>query len=88
MPLKNVRYRVTTTGTGQKVRLAVRGGSAAKKTGTVVEAKGPTGTVHTPAEFAADRAKKKPMKAPAMTARMARMQRIKDFEDAHGDDAL
>ena len=88
MPLKNVRYRVATKG-GAKVRLAFRGGSVAKKTGTVVEAKGPTGKVHTPAEFAADRAKKKPpKKKPPMTARMARMHRIKDFEDAYGDDAL
>ena len=90
MPLENVRYRVATKG-GTNVRLAFRGGSAAQRTGTVVEAKGPTGKVHTPAEFAADRAKKKtpmPMKKPAMTARMARMQRIKDFEDAHGDTPL
>lgn len=49
MPLKNVRYRVTQTPKGP-VRLAFR------KDGTVVEAKNlKTKSVHSPAEFAADR---------------------------------
>lgn len=49
MPLADVRYRVKTTDTGKKVRLAFKGK-------TVVEAKNlKTGAVHTPAEFAADR---------------------------------
>lgn len=54
MPLgKDVRYRYAP---GGKVRLAFRGGSAARKTGTVVEAKNvKTGATHTPAEFARDR---------------------------------
>lgn len=52
MPLKGVRYRVVTTKTGKKVRLAFRG------KGNVVEAKNlKTGKVHTPAEFKADRAR-------------------------------
>jgi hypothetical protein len=51
MPLKGVRYRVKQTPKGP-VRLAFKGGQ-------VVEAKNlKTGAVHTPAEFAADRAKK------------------------------
>jgi len=50
MPLKNVRYRVKTTSSGKKVRLAFRG------KGKVVEAKNlKTGATHTPKEFAADR---------------------------------
>lgn len=55
MPLgKHVRFRVVTTKTGKKVRLAFRG----KK--KVVEAKNlETGATHTEAEFAADRRKKK-----------------------------
>ena len=56
MPLKGVRYRMT----GNNVRLAFRGGSAKKRTGTVVEAKNVrTGAVHTPAEFKSDRARRK-----------------------------
>ena len=52
MPLKGVRYRVVTRG-GEKVRLAFRGNK-------VVEAKNlKTGATHTPAEFAADRKRKK-----------------------------
>lgn len=50
MPLKgNVRYRVTTTSTGKKVRLAFKG------KGKVVEAKNlKSGKTHTPEEFAED----------------------------------
>lgn len=50
MPLgKGVRYRVKTTESGKKVRLAFKGGE-------VIEAKNlKTGATHTPAEFAADR---------------------------------
>lgn len=49
MPLRGVRYRVKTTRSGVKVRLAFRGNQ-------VVEAKNlATGATHTPAEFAADR---------------------------------
>ncbi len=56
MPLKGVRYRMTS----HNVRLAFRGGSAKKRTGRVVEAKNmKTGAVHTPAEFKADRASRK-----------------------------
>ena len=52
MPIKGARYRVTTTKTGKKVRLAWQKGE-------VVEAKNlDTGAVHTPKEFAADRKKK------------------------------
>ena len=52
MPLgPGVRYRVKTTGTGKKVRLAFKGKQ-------VIEAKNlKTGAVHSPSEFAADRAK-------------------------------
>ena len=53
MPLRGVRYRVKTTKSGEKVRLAFRGNQ-------VVEAKNlETGATHTPAEFAQDRAKAK-----------------------------
>ena len=49
---KGVRYRVKTTTSGKKVRLAFRG------KGKVVEAKNlRTGKTHTPAEFRADRRK-------------------------------
>ena len=52
MPIANATYRVVTKG-GEKVRLAFVNGK-------VVEAKNlKTGAVHTPAEFAADRKKKK-----------------------------
>jgi hypothetical protein len=52
VPLKGVRYRVTTKG-GKKVRLASRGK-------TVVEAKSlKTGAVHTESEFKAGRASKR-----------------------------
>jgi hypothetical protein len=54
MPLKGGRYRVKTTSSGKKIRLHFTPG------GGVNEAKNlGTGKVHTPAEFAADRAKKK-----------------------------
>lgn len=53
MPLKDARYRVKTTSTGKKVRLAFQDGE-------VVEAKNlETGKVHTQAEFKADRQKGK-----------------------------
>ena len=53
MPIKGARYRVTTTKSGKRVRLAF-------KSGEVVEAKNiGTGATHTPAEFAKDRKKKK-----------------------------
>ncbi len=60
MPLgKGVRFRVTTKG-GKKIRLAIRGGSAKKKTGTIIKAKNlESGAVHTPREFAADRRRRK-----------------------------
>lgn len=50
MPLgKDVRYRVKTTSSGRRVRLAFRGSQ-------VVEAKNiDSGATHTPSEFAADR---------------------------------
>lgn len=53
MPLgPGVRYRVHTTSTGKKVRLAFRGKS-------VIEAKNlKTGATHTPADFSADRARR------------------------------
>ena len=54
MPIKGARYRVITTKTGKKVRLAFKG------KGKVVEAKNlKTGAIHTPAEFKADAKKKK-----------------------------
>lgn len=54
MPLpKGTRYRWKTTKSGKKVRLAFNDGE-------VIEAKsGQTGEVHTPSEFAADRARRK-----------------------------
>ncbi len=53
MPIPGARYRVQTTSTGKKIRLAFKG----KK---VVEAKNlKTGAEHTPKEFAADRKKGK-----------------------------
>lgn len=49
MPIPGARYRVKTTPTGKKVRLAFKG------KGKVVEAKNlKTGKTHTPAEFAED----------------------------------
>lgn len=55
MPLpKSTHYAVKTTKTGKKVRLAFTPG------GKVIEAKNmKTGKTHTPAEFKADRKKKK-----------------------------
>lgn len=54
MPLgPGVRYRVRTTTSGKKIRLAFRGNK-------VIEAKNlKTGKVHTPAEFAQDRRKRR-----------------------------
>ena len=58
MPFKGVRYRVKTTKSGKKVRLAFKG------KGKVVEAKNlKTGATHTPAEFAKDRRKFTPGKS-------------------------
>lgn len=49
MPIPGVRFRVKTTKSGKKVRLAFRG------KGKVVEAKNlKTGATHTPAEFERD----------------------------------
>ena len=54
MPIPGARYRVITTKTGKKIRIAYRG------KGTVVEAKNlETGATHTPAEFARDRLRHK-----------------------------
>ena len=54
MPLsQSVRYRVKTTDSGKKIRLAFT------KDGMVIEAKNlDTGATHTPAEFAQDRKRK------------------------------
>ena len=54
MPLgKGVRYRVKTTASGKKIRLAFRGN-------TVVEATNvKTGATHSPADFARDRRRRK-----------------------------
>ena len=53
MPIPGARFRVKTTASGKKVRLAF-------KDGEVVEAKNlKTGAVHTRAEFAADRKRQK-----------------------------
>lgn len=53
MPIEDARYRVTTTKSGKKVRLAF-------KDGEVVEAKNlDSGAMHTPAEFKADRKARK-----------------------------
>lgn len=61
MPVgKEVRYRVVTTKRGKKVRLAIRGGSAKKKTGRVIEAKNlETGSTHEPGEFVQERKRAK-----------------------------
>ena len=57
MPLTGARYRVKTTESGKKVRLAFKGSK-------VIEAKNlKTGATHTPAEFAADRRKFTPGKS-------------------------
>lgn len=57
MPIPGARYRVKTTKTGKKVRLAFQGSK-------VVEAKNlKTGATHTPAEFAADRARGRRVKS-------------------------
>ncbi len=65
MPLgKGIRYRVKKTKKGKKVRLAFQGK-------TVVEAKNlKTGATHTPAEFAADKKKKKPASRKKSTREM------------------
>ena len=54
MPIPRARYRVITTKSGKKVRLAFLGKAR------VVEAKNlETGATHTPAEFARDRSRHK-----------------------------
>ena len=54
MPIPGARFRVMTTKTGKKIRLAFKG------KGKVVEAKNlETGATHTPKEFAQDRKKKR-----------------------------
>jgi len=54
MPLSGGKYRVTTTSSGKRVRLHFTKG------GTVNEAKNlDTGKTHTPAEFRADRKRRK-----------------------------
>ena len=54
MPIKGARYRVITSKSGEKVRLAFKGKEK------VVEAKNlKTGATHTPAEFSAERKRKK-----------------------------
>jgi len=67
MPLgPGVRYRVHKTPSGKKIRLAFQGHK-------VIEAKNlATGAVHTPAEFAADRAKSRGSLAQHLTALRAR----------------
>ena len=54
MPLeKGIRYRVKTTAGGKKIRLAFKGNK-------IIEAKNlKTGKVHTPAEFKADKKKRR-----------------------------
>lgn len=60
MPIPGARFRVKTTKTGKKVRLAFKGGE-------VVETKNlGTGEMHTQAEFAADKAKRKKRKKGAI----------------------
>ena len=52
MPIPGARYRVKTTKSGKKIRLAFKG------QGKVVEAKNlKTGATHTPAEFKAGKTK-------------------------------
>jgi len=64
MPVGPGRYRVKTTSSGKKVRLHFTPG------GTVNETKNlSTGAKHTPAEFAADRAKRKKSVSPGAKAR-------------------
>lgn len=60
MPLgAGVRYRAVRRG-GKTIRLAIRGGSAKAKTGTVIEAKNlGSDATHTPEDFAADRRRRK-----------------------------
>jgi len=62
MPLgKGVRFRVKTTKSGKKIRLAFRG------KGTVVEAKNlETGATHTPSEFMAERKGRRKLKMRGM----------------------
>lgn len=51
MPIPGARYRFKTFPSGKKVRLAFKGKE-------VVEAKSSSGKIHTPAEFALDRARR------------------------------
>ncbi len=52
MPIPGARFRWKTYPSGKNVRLAFKGGE-------VVEAKSKSGAVHTQAEFAADRKRRK-----------------------------
>jgi hypothetical protein len=71
MPLKGVRYKVMTTKTGKKVRLAFRGRK------TVVEAKNlATGATHTPEEFARERAQRRARGASASSRSIAARARL------------
>ena len=60
MPLpKGTRFRVTTTKSGKRIRLAFRRG-APRRGAQPIEAKNiDTGATHTPAEFAADRRRRR-----------------------------
>ncbi len=61
MPIPGARYRVTTTNSGKKIRLAF-------VKGHVQEAKSlSSGAVHTPSDFAADRKKRGARLRKAMT---------------------
>jgi hypothetical protein len=71
MPIPGARYRVHTTSKGKKVRLAFRGNR-------VVEAKNlKTGATHTPAEFAADRAKSRTR--PSLASHVTRLRQAGHF---------
>lgn len=69
MPIPGgARYRVKTTSTGKKVRLAFQGNK-------VVEAKNiKTGATHTPAEFAADRARRVARKRTSLSSRLSELR--------------
>lgn len=72
MPLgKNVRYRVHTTKTGKKIRLAFKGN-------TVIEAKNlKTGKIHTPSEFARDKKKSKMRRINQKKSSYKKVRRVK-----------
>ncbi len=72
MPIPGARFRVKTTKTGKRVRLAFKGGK-------VVEAKNiDTGDVHTPADFARDR-KRRSKKRAKKVRRVGMKKKIIDF---------